>query len=179
MLALSQAGQTSVIPSRLARSRPRFAAYGLDGLPLARQGLAVLVRLNGEAERFLILIRDSEKAFSLLVNARCLETSPVVGNQPAEPAGSKYFHATLRRLDFLTSVLFLFVVLRSMDLMSERAGMPEEEEKKRLCPANDNVSPSALSLDPRILRIAEAIGRQIAREQAKPPAANDNEPGPR
>ena len=58
--------------------------------------------------------------------------------------------------------------------------MPEEEEKKKLCPVNDNVSRSGLSLDRRILRIAEAIGRQIAREQAKPPAAaNDNEPGPR
>jgi hypothetical protein len=58
--------------------------------------------------------------------------------------------------------------------------MPEEEEKKQLYPANDNMSRSGLPLDPRILRIAEAIGRQIAREQAKPPAAaNDNEPGPR
>lgn len=58
--------------------------------------------------------------------------------------------------------------------------MPEEEEKKKLCPANDNVPRSALSLDPRILRIAEAIGRQIAREQAKSPiAANDNESEPR
>jgi len=45
--------------------------------------------------------------------------------------------------------------------------MAEEGEKKKLCPANHNVSPSALSLD----RIAEATGRQIAREQAKPPAA--------
>ena len=58
--------------------------------------------------------------------------------------------------------------------------MPEEEEKKRLRPANDNVLCAAPSLDPRILRIAEAIGRQIAREQAKRlTAANDNEPGPR
>ena len=55
--------------------------------------------------------------------------------------------------------------------------MAEEEERKGLCPANDNGSRSGQSLDPRILRIAEAIGRQLAREQARPPAAaNDNEP---
>jgi hypothetical protein len=54
-----------------------------------------------------------------------------------------------------------------------------EEEMKRSCPANDDGSRSGELLDSRILRIAEAIGRQIAREQAKPPAAaNDNEPGP-
>jgi hypothetical protein len=58
--------------------------------------------------------------------------------------------------------------------------MAAEEEKKRHCPANDNGSCSGESLDPRILRIAEAIGRQLAREQARPPAAaNDNEPWPR
>ncbi len=58
--------------------------------------------------------------------------------------------------------------------------MAEEEESNGPCPANDNGSRSGQSLDPRILRIAEAIGRQLAREQAKPPAAaNDNEPWPR
>ena len=58
--------------------------------------------------------------------------------------------------------------------------MAAEEESKGPGPANDNGSRSGPPLDPRILRIAEAIGRQIAREQAKPPAAaNDNEPGPR
>jgi hypothetical protein len=59
--------------------------------------------------------------------------------------------------------------------------MPEEEERKKsLKPANDNASCVAPSLDPRILRIAEAFGRQIAREQAKSPiAANDNESEPR
>jgi hypothetical protein len=58
--------------------------------------------------------------------------------------------------------------------------MAAEEESKGLRPANDNGSCSGQSLDPRILRIAEAIGRQLAREQAKPPAAvNDNEPRPR
>jgi hypothetical protein len=58
--------------------------------------------------------------------------------------------------------------------------MAVEEEKKGPRPANDNGSGSDRSPDPRILRIAEAIGRQLAREQAKPPAAaNDNEPSPR
>jgi hypothetical protein len=58
--------------------------------------------------------------------------------------------------------------------------MAAEEEMKGPCPANDNGSCSGESLDPRILRIAEAIGRQLAREQARPPAAaNDNEPWPR
>ena len=58
--------------------------------------------------------------------------------------------------------------------------MAGEEEKKGLRPVNDNGLGTAESLDPRILRIAEAIGRQLAREQAKPPAAaNDNERWPR
>jgi hypothetical protein len=58
--------------------------------------------------------------------------------------------------------------------------MATEEEGKRPCQANDNESRSGQSLDPRFLRIAEAIGRQLAREQARPPAAaNDNEPGSR
>ena len=55
--------------------------------------------------------------------------------------------------------------------------MAKEEERKGPWPANDNGSPSGEPLDPRIRRIAEAIGRQLAREQGKPPAtANDNEP---
>jgi len=49
--------------------------------------------------------------------------------------------------------------------------MAEEEEKKKLCPADHNVSRSAPSLDPPILGIAEATGQQIARERAKSPAA--------
>jgi hypothetical protein len=58
--------------------------------------------------------------------------------------------------------------------------MTVEKESKGLRPANDNGLGTGESLDPRILRIAEAIGRQLAREQAKPPAAtNDNEPWPR
>jgi len=58
--------------------------------------------------------------------------------------------------------------------------MAAEEERMGPCPANDNGSHSGEPLDPRILRIAEAIGRQLARAQAKPPAAaNDNEQRPR
>ena len=58
--------------------------------------------------------------------------------------------------------------------------MAAEQESKGPRPANDNGSRSGQALDPRILRIAEAIGRQLAREQTKPPAAaNDNEPRPR
>ena len=54
--------------------------------------------------------------------------------------------------------------------------MAEEEERQGPCPANDNGLPSGEPLDPRIRRIAEAIGRQLARAQDKPPAAaNDNE----
>ncbi len=55
--------------------------------------------------------------------------------------------------------------------------MAEEEVRQGPCPANDNGSLSGEPLDPRIRRIAEAIGRQLARAQGKPPvAANDNEP---
>ena len=55
--------------------------------------------------------------------------------------------------------------------------MATEDKQKGSCLANDNGSPDDVSLDPRILRIAEAIGRQLARAPAKPSAAaNDNEP---
>ena len=55
--------------------------------------------------------------------------------------------------------------------------MAAEEERKGVHPANDNGSRTGEPLDPRILRIAEAIGRQLARERAKASAAaNDNEP---
>jgi hypothetical protein len=46
-----------------------------------------------------------------------------------------------------------------------------------LQPANDNARAAAAPIDPRILIIARAIGRQIAREQLDTlPAANDNRP---
>lgn len=49
--------------------------------------------------------------------------------------------------------------------------MAKEEERKGPCPANDNGSPNGGPLD------HEAIGRQLARAQGRPPAAaNDNEP---
>ena len=55
--------------------------------------------------------------------------------------------------------------------------MATEEERKSVHPANDNGSRTGEPLDQRIQRIAEAVRRQLAREQAKPPAAaNDNEP---
>lgn len=48
----------------------------------------------------------------------------------------------------------------------------------RLEAANDNGGPPAATTDPRLLAIARAIGRQIAREAiAAMPAANDNQPG--
>ena len=47
----------------------------------------------------------------------------------------------------------------------------------RLEAANDNGGPPAITTDPRLLAIARAIGRQIAREAiAEMPAANDNRP---
>jgi hypothetical protein len=44
-----------------------------------------------------------------------------------------------------------------------------------LQPANDNATQAATPIDPRILTIARAIGRSIARQQHKAlPLANDN-----
>jgi hypothetical protein len=55
--------------------------------------------------------------------------------------------------------------------------MAEEHDRRALHPANDNGPGTGKAPDPRILRIAAAIGRQLARERAEPPAAaNDNEP---
>ena len=55
---------------------------------------------------------------------------------------------------------------------------PETEAPSPLLkPANDNGSAAAASIDPRILIIARAIGRQIAREQLDNlRGANDNGP---
>lgn len=47
----------------------------------------------------------------------------------------------------------------------------------RTPPANDNAG-RAGRIDPRLLVIARAIGRQIARELVRPEAANDDEPDP-
>jgi hypothetical protein len=55
--------------------------------------------------------------------------------------------------------------------------IPESEPpSQRLRPVNDNDGEAAGGIDARILIIARAIGRQIAREQlSKLGAANDNE----
>ena len=60
-------------------------------------------------------------------------------------------------------------------MMENDAPEPEPPGPKA---ANDNNGSSAASIDARILTIARALGRQIAREQLrKTPAANDNDPG--
>jgi hypothetical protein len=57
--------------------------------------------------------------------------------------------------------------------------MAEEEHWDTLHPANDNAPAAAAPVDPRILRIAQAIGRQLAREWVESQAAaNDNAPSP-
>ena len=49
--------------------------------------------------------------------------------------------------------------------------------REPLLPANDNGGTRKGLEDPRILNIAAAIGRKIARDQLKPPqAVNDNRP---
>jgi hypothetical protein len=52
--------------------------------------------------------------------------------------------------------------------------MAEERGSEALHPANDNDPRTAAQLDPRIMRIAQALGRQLARDLARPIAANDN-----
>lgn len=60
--------------------------------------------------------------------------------------------------------------------MIEEDSPHDEAPSAYLKPANDNNDAPASTLDPRILVIARAIGRQIAREQIKALfAANDNE----
>lgn len=52
-----------------------------------------------------------------------------------------------------------------------------DRQSEPKAPANDNGRTGGEALDPRICRIAEAIGRHLAREHAKHlPSANDNEP---
>lgn len=58
----------------------------------------------------------------------------------------------------------------------EQEKRPQGGAKK---PENDNDADTAKPIDSRILRIAQAIGRQLAREHARvrhPEAANDNNP---
>ena len=57
--------------------------------------------------------------------------------------------------------------------------MAKENERRALHPANDNGPRPGEAPDPRILRIAESIGRQLARERIKPTAVNDNQPSAR
>lgn len=54
---------------------------------------------------------------------------------------------------------------------------PEVLTRPPLSAANDNGREGSASIDPRIILIARALGRQIAREQLeKLKAANDNTP---
>jgi hypothetical protein len=53
----------------------------------------------------------------------------------------------------------------------------DEPQNLPLAAANDNNDPPAVAIDPDILTIASAIGRQIAREEMMSRrAANDNNP---
>ena len=101
----------------------------MAALPLARQGLAMLEGLMRSGRPPHLDARFEER-IGLLANVSSLETSWNIGSEQAETAGSKYFHAALRGLDFLTSVLCLLVVLRSMELTRERrnAGGRGKEE---------------------------------------------------
>ncbi|MBL29349.1 MAG: hypothetical protein CMM50_17600 [Rhodospirillaceae bacterium] len=52
-----------------------------------------------------------------------------------------------------------------------------DRQSEAKAPANDNGQAGGEPFDPRIRRVAEAIGRHLAREHAKhPPPVNDNEP---
>jgi hypothetical protein len=63
--------------------------------------------------------------------------------------------------------------------MRRSIAVAKESERRAFRCANDNDSRSGEALDPRILRIAEAIGRQLARERIKPTADDDNQPSAR
>ncbi len=52
--------------------------------------------------------------------------------------------------------------------------MAEEQQMELLSPANDNGPGAPAQFDPRIMRIAQALGRQLARDMARSVAANDN-----
>ena len=53
-----------------------------------------------------------------------------------------------------------------------------DRQSESKAPANDDGGAKGEPLDPRIRRIAEAIGRHLAREHARQllPPANDNKP---
>jgi hypothetical protein len=53
--------------------------------------------------------------------------------------------------------------------------MAKEENRKGPCSANDNGLSGGEPVDPRFRRIAEAIGRQLARAQGMPPWAAPND----
>jgi hypothetical protein len=101
---------------------------------------------------------------------------PELGKQVRQTclAARNHFYAATRWLEFLTSVPeFLAAFIRWTLTRERRHG----KETEGALSGNDNRSLSAEPLDPRIRRIAEAIGRQLARAQDKlPAAANDNEP---
>ena len=61
-------------------------------------------------------------------------------------------------------------------IADETPALPDDDpSESQIKAANDNGTETASALDPRILAIARAIGRQIAREQVRIlRAANDN-----
>lgn len=69
---LPRLGRTCAIQSRLALSRPRFAACGLDRMTPARLGLAKQLRLSGK--RNASKTENSGRGIALLANAGTLET---------------------------------------------------------------------------------------------------------
>jgi hypothetical protein len=66
--------------------------------------------------------------------------------------------------------------LRLMPSCARRSAMKTDwDGASHAPPANDNAG-QAGRIDPRLLVIARAIGRQIARELLRPEAVNDNQP---
>jgi hypothetical protein len=66
--------------------------------------------------------------------------------------------------------------VRLMPSCGRRSAMETDwDEAGHAPPANDNAG-QAGRIDPRLLVIARAIGRQIARELLRPEAVNDNRP---
>ncbi|WP_225767747.1 hypothetical protein [Inquilinus sp. Marseille-Q2685] len=72
--------------------------------------------------------------------------------------------------------LFSRFDVRLMPSCGRRSAMESDWERAgHAPPANDNAG-RAGRIDPRLLVIARAIGRQIARELLRPQAVNDNRP---